>query len=95
MNYKAYVPFLSRLAVLCNICFMIDMAIMYIPGWTMPNCLANFFGVLGLEMAPFINLILGVLMIIVFIKKIEINLRKWQTFFNMGMLLIQLITLFA
>jgi len=95
MNYKAYVPFLSRLAVLCNICFMIDMAIMYIPGWTMPNFLANFFGVLGLEMAPFINLILGVLMIIVIVKKIEINLRKWQTFFNMGMLLIQLITLFA
>jgi hypothetical protein len=46
-------------------------------------------------MAPFINLILGVLMIIVVIKKIDINLRKWQTFFNMGMLLIQLITLFA
>ena len=43
MNYKAYVPFLSRLAVLCNICFLIDMAIMYIPGWHLPNFLANFF----------------------------------------------------
>jgi hypothetical protein len=94
MNYKAYVPFLSRLAVLCNICFLLDMAIMYIPGWHMPNFLANFFGVLGLEMAPFINIVLGVLLLVVFLKKIEVVLLKWQTFFNMGMLLIQLITLF-
>jgi hypothetical protein len=94
MNYKAYVPFLSRLAVLCNICFLLDMAIMYIPGWHMPNFLANFFGVLGLEMAPFINIVLGVLLLVVFLKKTEVVLLKWQTFFNMGMLLIQLITLF-
>jgi hypothetical protein len=95
MNYKAYVPFISRLAVLCNICFLIDLAIMYIPGWHLPNFLGNFFGVMGLEMAPFVNIVLGVLMIVVVIKKIEINLRNWQTFFNLGMLLIQLITLFA
>jgi hypothetical protein len=95
MNYKAYVPFLSRLAVLCNICFLIDMAIMYIPGWHMPNFLANFFGVLGLEMAPFVNLLLGMLFLIVLSKKIDLDLRKWQTFFNMSMLLIQLFTLFA
>ncbi len=95
MNYKVYVPFLSRLAVLCNICFLIDMAIMYIPGWHMPNFLANFFGVLGLEMAPFVNLLLGILFLIVIFKKIDLDLRRWQTFFNLGMLLIQLITLFA
>jgi hypothetical protein len=94
MNYKAYVPFLSRLAVLCNICFLIDMAIMYIPGWHMPNFLANFFGVLGLEMAPFINMVLGILLLVVLFKKIEVDLLKWQTFFNMGMLFMQLITIF-
>jgi hypothetical protein len=94
MNYKAYVPFLSRLAVLCNICFLIDMAIMYIPGWHMPNFLANFFGVLGLEMAPFINIVLAILLLIVLFRKIEVDLLKWQTFFNMGMLLMQLITIF-
>jgi hypothetical protein len=94
MNYKAYVPFLSRLAVLCNICFLIDMAIMYIPGWHMPNFLANFFGVLGLEMAPFINIVLAILLLVVLFKKIEVDLLKWQTFFNMGMLLMQLITIF-
>jgi hypothetical protein len=71
------------------------MAIMYIPGWHMPNFLANFFGVLGLEMAPFVNLLLGMLFLIVLFKKIDLDLRKWQTFFNMGMLLIQLFTLFA
>jgi hypothetical protein len=68
---------------------------MYIPGWHMPNFLANFFGVLGLEMAPFVNLLLGMLFLIVLSKKIDLDLRKWQTFFNMGMLLIQLFTLFA
>ena len=94
MNYKAYVPFLSRLAVLCNICFLIDMAIMYIPGWHMPNFLANFFGVLGLEMAPFINIVLAILLLVVLFKKIEVDLLKWQTFFNMVMLLMQLITIF-
>jgi hypothetical protein len=94
MNYKAYVPFLSRLAVLCNICFLIDMAIMYIPGWHMPNFLANFFGVLGLEMAPFINIVLAILLLVILFKKIEVDLLKWQTFFNMGMLLMQLITIF-
>jgi hypothetical protein len=94
MNYKAYVPFLSRLAVLCNICFLIDMAIMYIPGWHMPNFLANFFGVLGLEMAPFINIVLAILLLVVLFRKIEVDLLKWQTFFNMGMLLMQLITIF-
>lgn len=95
MNYKAYVPFLSRLAVLCNICFLIDMAIMYIPGWSMPNYIANFLGVLGLEMAPFVNLIVGIMILIVIYKKIDLHLLKWPTFFNMFMLLIQLITLFA
>jgi hypothetical protein len=50
---------------------------------------------MGLEMAPFVNIVLGVLMIAVVIKKIEVDLRNWQTFFNLGMLLIQLITLFA
>lgn len=94
MNYRAYVPFMSRLAVLCNICYIIDMAIMYIPGWHMPKFLANFFGVLGLEMAPFVNIVLGVFYLIVLVKKITLDLLNWQTFFNMGMLLLQLITLF-
>ena len=70
------------------------MAIMYIPGWHMPNFLANFFGVLGLEMAPFINIVLAILLLVVLFKKIEVDLLKWQTFFNMGMLLMQLITIF-
>jgi len=42
---------------------------MYIPGWHLPNFLGNFFGVMGLEMAPFVNIVLGVLMIVVVIKK--------------------------
>jgi hypothetical protein len=95
MNTRAYLAFLSRLAILCNICYLVTMAIMYIPGWPMPNFLANFFAVLGLEMAPFINIIVVSLLVFAKFKKNQITVPRWQTIINVGLLLVQLVFLFA
>jgi len=95
MNARVYLSFLSRLAVLCNICYVVTMAVMYIPGWHMPDFLANFFAVLGLEMAPFINILVVSLLVFAKFKKNQIMVPRWQTILNIGMLLVQLIFLFG
>lgn len=95
MNTRVYLAFLSRLAVLCNICYLVTMAVMYIPGWHMPDFLANFFAVLGLEMAPFINIIVVSLLVFAKFNKNEINVPRWQTIMNVGLLLVQLAFLFG
>lgn len=95
MNTPAYNAFLSRLAILCNICYLLSLAFMYIPGFSMPHFMANFFAVLGLEMAPFINMLVIGLLVFNKLKKQEIAIPIWQTIINIGMLIAQLIFLFA
>lgn len=95
MQSKALIPFLSRLAILCNASFLIALGVMYIPGFHLPNFLANFFAVLGLEMAPFLNLVLLGLLGYAWVKKNPIEIPRWQTITNLLMLIVQLISLFA
>jgi len=49
--------------------------------------------VLGLEMAPFVNLLFVIWFIIHLIRKKTIDLPKWQTIINIFMLLLQIILL--
>jgi hypothetical protein len=94
MNKKALVPFLSRLAILCNASFLISLAVMYLSSFHLPDFLANFFAVLGLEMAPFLNIVLLGMFVFYWVKKEPITIPKWQTIVNILMLLLQLTTLF-
>ena len=95
MNPKVLIPFLSRLAILCNASFLIALAVMYIPGFLLPNFLANFFAVLGLEMAPFLNFVLLGMLGYTWLKKNPIEIPRWQTITNILMLIVQLTSLFA
>ena len=55
--------------------------------------IANFMAVLGLEMAPFVNLLFVIWLIINLIRKKSIDLPNWQTIINILMLLLQIILL--
>jgi hypothetical protein len=59
-----------------------------------PNDIAQFIAVMGLELAPFINLIFACMLLIQVLQKKVINLRSWQTIFNLSMLLVQIALLF-
>ena len=95
MNPKVLIPFLSRLAILCNASFLIALAVMYLSGFHLPNFLANFFAVLGLEMAPFLNFVLLGMLGYAWLKKNPIEIPRWQTITNILMLIVQLTSLFA
>jgi hypothetical protein len=54
-----------------------------------PRDIAQFIAVTGLELAPLINLIFAFILLIHYLQKKAIILPTWQTFFNLGMLLVQ------
>jgi len=59
-----------------------------------PHDIANFLAVLGLEMAPFVNLIFVIWVIILMWTKKGVKIPKWQTIVNLFMLMIQIALLF-
>jgi hypothetical protein len=59
-----------------------------------PRDIAQFIAVTGLELAPMINLIFALILLVHFLQKKVIILPTWQTIFNLSMLLIQIGLLF-
>ncbi len=94
MNKKAPFAFIARLAVICNAFYLLTTAFLFFSWLKIPHDIANFMAVLGLEMAPFVNLIFVIGFVInVFIKK-AVTIPLWQTIFNLLMLLVQITLLF-
>lgn len=88
-------PFLSKLAVICNICYVFSLLFMLYEWAKLPRSTASFFAILGLEMAPFVNLIFAVLIVGYIVKKEPLNLPAWQIIFNGLFLGFQFISLFV
>lgn len=94
MNNRARFAFLARLAIICNCFYMVTTAFLFFAWLKIPHEVANFMAVLGLEMAPFVNLVFVIWLIFNFITKKGNQIPRWQTIFNLLMLLVQVSLLF-
>ncbi len=90
MKNKTSFAFISKLAIICNAFYLFTTAFLFLSWLKIPKEVANFMAVLGLEMAPFVNLVFVIWFIIHLIRKKSIDLPKWQTIINFLMLLLQI-----
>jgi hypothetical protein len=90
MKNKTSFAFISKLAVICNAFYLFTTAFLFLSWLKIPADIANFMAVLGLEMAPFVNLVFVIWFIINLLRKKQIDLPKWQTIINFLMLLLQI-----
>ncbi len=90
MKNKTSFAFISKLAIICNAFYLFTTAFLFLSWLKIPKDLANFMAVLGLEMAPFVNLVFVIWFIINLLRKNPIDLPKWQTIINFLMLLLQI-----
>jgi len=94
-RFNPLLAFLSKLAIICNGCFIFSLTAMLIRGLSFSVPIMNFVAVLGLEMAPVVSLLLVGALLIAKLKKITTTLPQWQTIVNLLMLLFQLIFIFV
>jgi len=90
MNNSTSFAFISKLAIICNAFYLFTTAFLFLSWLKIPADVANFMAVLGLEMAPFVNLLFVIWLIIHLVIKKTIDLPKWQTIINILMLLLQI-----
>ena len=90
MKNKTSFAFISKLAIICNAFYLFTTAFLFLSWLKIPKDLANFMAVLGLEMAPFVNLVFVIWFIINLFRKKQMDLPKWQTIINFLMLLLQI-----
>ena len=90
MKNKTSFAFISKLAIICNAFYLFTTAFLFLSWLKLPADVANFMAVLGLEMAPFVNLIFVIWFIINLLRKKQIDLPKWQTIISFLMLLLQI-----
>ena len=93
MKNSTSLAFTAKLAIICNAFYLFTTAFLFLSWLKIPADIANFMAVLGLEMAPFVNLLFVIWLIINLIRKKSIDLPNWQTIINILMLLLQIILL--
>lgn len=93
MKRSTSFAFTAKLAIICNAFYLFTTAFLFLSWLKIPADVANFMAVLGLEMAPFVNLLFVIWLIINLIRKKSIDLPNWQTIINILMLLLQIILL--
>ena len=94
-RFNPLLAFLSKLAIICNGCFVFSLIAMFLRGFAFSAPLMNSVAVLGLEMSPVVSLLFAVGVLIAKLKKITLTLPAWQTILNLLMLLFQLIFIFV
>jgi hypothetical protein len=94
MNNTPRLAFMARLTVLYNAFYILTTAFLYFSRHEISNNLTNFIAVLGLEIAPFLNLLFAIWFLINLVAKKSSTIPKWQTIFNLLMLLLQVALLF-
>ena len=86
-----YLSFISRLAILCNISFLLSLMVIFNPFFHTPEFLASFFGALGLQLAPFINFVFIVLYLILKAQGKIVNVPTWQIVNNLIAFLLEIL----
>ena len=94
MHHRPFLGFISKVAIIANLVYLLSTLFLFITWLKLPRDIAQFIAVLGLELAPFVNLVFAFILLFQFLQKKVINLPKWQTIFNLLMLLIQIGLLF-
>ena len=90
MKSNTSFAFTAKLAIICNAFYLFTTAFLFLSWLKIPADIANFMAVLGLEMAPFVNLIFVIWFIINLLRKKSIDLPHWKTIINLLMLLLQI-----
>jgi hypothetical protein len=88
---KSFFAFMARLAIICNFAFVLSLMKMLLKWFKMPDFLANFIAVLGLEMSPVVNICFAIWLLGLKIRKTSIEIPVWQTIMILCMLLIQIL----
>jgi hypothetical protein len=94
MKPRFPLSFLSKLAVIANLVYILSTIFLFVTWLKIPRDIAQFIAVLGLELAPLTNLAFVIGLAFFYLQKKQTNLPPWQTIFNLSMLLIQIGLLF-
>jgi hypothetical protein len=94
MQRSPILAFISKVAIIANLVYLLSTLFLFITWMKIPRDIAQFIAVMGLELAPFVNLIFAFILLIQFLQKKVIILPQWQTIFNLGMLVVQIALLF-
>ncbi len=93
--YKRFpLSFLSKLAVIANLVYILSTLFLFVTWLKIPRDIAQFIAVMGLELAPLTNLLFVLVLAVYLFQKKQTNLPQWQTIFNLSMLLLQIALLF-
>jgi hypothetical protein len=82
----------ARLAIICNFAFVLSLMKMLLKWFKMPDFLANFIAVLGLEMSPVVNICFAIWFIGSKVKKNSVDIPIWQTIMILCMLCLQILS---
>ena len=94
MSPRAPLAFFSKVAVIVNLGYLVSTLFLFITWLKIPRDIAQFIAVMGLELAPIVNLVFALILFIQALQKKVINLPYWQTIFNLSMLIVQIGLLF-
>ena len=94
MSPRFPLAFFSKVAVIVNLGYLFSTLFLFITWMKIPRDIAQFIAVTGLELAPLINLVFALILLIQVLQKKVINFPAWQTIFNLSMLLVQIALLF-
>ena len=94
MRSRSPLAFFSKVAVISNLVYLVSTLFLFITWMKIPRDIAQFIAVMGLELAPLINLVFALILLIRVLQKKVINFPAWQTIFNLSMLLVQIALLF-
>jgi len=94
MSPRFPLTFFSKVAVIVNLGYLVSTLFLFITWMKIPRDIDQFIAIMGLELAPLINLVFALILLIQVLQKKVINLPSWQTIFNLSMLFIQIGLLF-
>ena len=87
--------FIAKVAIICNIFYLLSLMVMMVQCFKIPEIASNFIAVLGLEMAPGVNIAFVLAWIWVKLAKKDNYVENWKTILIILMLSIQVGTLFT
>jgi len=86
--------FIAKVAIICNGFYLLSLMVMTVSWCKIPELISNFIAVLGLEMAPGVNIAFVLAWIWVKLAKKENYVENWKTILIVLMLSIQVGSLF-
>ncbi len=94
MNNTHRLAFMARLTVLYNAFYLLTTAFLFLTRHEISDNSTKYITILGLEIAPFVNLLFVSWFLFNLVAKKSNSIPKWQTIFNFSMLLVQAVLLF-